>query len=599
MSDLIQLLPDFVASQIAAGEVIQRPASALKELMENSFDSGATKITVILKDAGKTLIQVIDNGCGMSENDARLCWERHATSKIKSADELSHIRTMGFRGEALASIAAIAHVEMKTKRQEDNAGVLIAIEGSELKKQEPAGCANGTNISVRNLFFNVPARRNFLKSNTSELRHLIDEFERQALAHPEIAFKLQSNEDEMYYLTPGNLKQRIIQLYGASYNERLVPVKEDTTAVSIRGFIIKPEFCKKSRGEQFFFLNNRYIRDNYLHHAVTKAFSELLPKDAFASYFLFLQMNPADIDVNIHPTKTEIKFRDERLIYQIVKSAVKHALGKFSLMPSLDFEQEVSFQLSVNKLKEIPKIPFVKIDSNFNPFRSDPRETATREWIKLHDNLDKATQPVVVEQSIDPASGIKDLPTSAFSVVLHKYIIIETPTGLLIVDSQSAMERIYFDHLVQHAKSKQQSQQCLFPQLLEFSSGDFLLLASVISELNQFGFEIAEFGKNTYRINGIPTGFENTEIQSILEQILDELKQNAPGIKSDLNHHLAKKLASARANRSSAPISGSDAKSLITKLFNSEHPLYTPAGRKVMVNFTRENILNLFSQPHS
>src|SRR3954465_14284613 len=340
MSDIIQLLPDAVANQIAAGEVVQRPASAVKELVENAIDAGADKIQLIIKDAGKSLIQVIDNGCGMSMTDARMCFERHATSKIRKAEDLFSIRTMGFRGEALASIAAIAQVELKTKQPENELGICIEIEGSEVKNQEACNTAAGTSICVKNLFYNIPARRNFLKTDTVELRHIIDEFKRVAIPNPHVAFTFHSNATEVFHLEAGPLKQRLMGIFGASYNSRLVPVEEETGVVKIKGFIIKPEFAKKTRGEQFFFLNKRFIKNPYLHHAVQSAFEQLLPADSFASYFLMLDVDPKTIDINIHPTKTEVKFEDEKLIYAFLRSAVKKSLGQFNIAPSLDFDQE-------------------------------------------------------------------------------------------------------------------------------------------------------------------------------------------------------------------------------------------------------------------
>lgn len=600
MSDIIQLLPDHVASQIAAGEVIQRPASALKEMMENSVDAGATSIQVILKEAGKTLIQVIDNGCGMSMNDARMCFERHATSKIKTAEELSYIRTMGFRGEALASIAAIAQVELKTKLHEEETGTLLIIEGSELKTQEQIACNNGTSLAVRNLFFNVPARRNFLKSNAAESRHLIDEFERQALAHPEITYRLQHDGNEIYHLASGNLKQRIIQLYGNQYTERLVPVEEETSALGISGFIIKPEFCRKSRGEQFFFLNNRFIKDGYLHHAVTGAFAELLPKDAYASYFIHLSMDPASIDVNIHPTKTEIKFQDERLVYSILKSAVKRALGKFSIMPSLDFEQEAAFQLPPSKFKEIPKAPVIKINPSFNPFNSERKEsTPVKEWVKMHEET-AAVAPVVTIEQAETAEQKKlweEIPAVAFNTVFGKYVMFEKEGSLYYVDVYAACVRIHYDLLMNETRNLHRSQQSLFPKMLEFSAADFAVLKDIKEELKKFGFDIAEFGKNTYILNGIPPGYEETDIRSVLDQLLDDVKQNAPELKSNPLSHLARRLAHARARTSVFPKSNEEAKRLIEQLFKTENPNHTPGGRKIIVRISLEELSQKFRTP--
>lgn len=600
MSDIIQLLPDHVASQIAAGEVIQRPASALKEMMENSVDAGAGSIQVILKEAGKTLIQVIDNGCGMSMNDARMCFERHATSKIKTADELSYIRTMGFRGEALASIAAIAQVELKTKLHEEETGTLLIIEGSELKTQEQTACNNGTSLAVRNLFFNVPARRNFLKSNAAETRHLIDEFERQALAHPGIAYRLQHDGNEIHQFPAGNLKQRIIQLYGNQYNERLVPVEENTTALNISGYVIKPEFCRKSRGEQFFFLNGRFIKDGYLHHAVTGAFAGLLPKDAYASYFIHLAMDPASIDVNIHPTKTEIKFQDERLVYSILKSAVKRALGKFSIMPSLDFDQEAAFQLPPSKFKETPKMPTVKVDPSYNPFNSDRKEiTPVKEWIKMHEETAAMASSTAVEQ---PEKTVQkrfweELPAEVFTPVLGKYVMFETDGTLYFVDVYAAQVRVHFDNLIAETKHRHRSQQTLFPKMLEFNAADFVLLNDTIEELKKFGFDISEFGKNTFIINGIPPGFAETDIRTVLDQLLDDVKQNVPELKSNPLHHLARRLAHARARASAFPKSKEEIKHFIEQLFNTENPNHTPGGRKIMTSISQEELTQKFRSP--
>lgn len=600
MSDIIQLLPDHVASQIAAGEVIQRPASALKEMMENSVDAGATSIHVIIKDAGKTLIQVIDNGCGMSANDARMCFERHATSKIRTADELSYIRTMGFRGEALASIAAIAQVELKTKLHEEETGTHLIIEGSELKSQEPAACNNGTSLAVRNLFFNVPARRNFLKSNAAETRHLIDEFERQALAHPGIAYRLQHDGNEIHQLTAGNLKQRILQLYGNHYNERLVPVEEETSAVGISGFVVKPEFCRKSRGEQFFFLNNRYIKDGYLHHAVTGAFADLLPRDAYASYFIHLSMDPASIDVNIHPTKTEIKFQDERLVYSILKSAVKRALGKFSIMPSLDFDQDAAFQLPSSKFKETPKVPTIKINPAYNPFTAERKEsTPVKEWIKMHEETRMVGPSVTIEQQekTEQKKLWEEIPANAFTTLFGKYVMFEKEGLLFYVDVYAAQVRIHFDHLISASRQQHRSQQTLFPKMMEFNAADFVLLRGISEELKKFGFDISEFGKNTFIINGIPPGFEETDIRTVLEELLDDVKQNTPELKANPLTHLARRLAHARARSSAFPKNSEEAKHLIEQLFKTENPNHTPGGRKIIVSISQDELTNKFRTP--
>src|ERR1700712_1720162 len=372
MSDIIQLLPDSVANQIAAGEVVQRPASAVKELIENAIDAGADKIQLIIKDAGKSLIQIIDNGCGMSVTDARMCFERHATSKIRKAEDLFAIRTMGFRGEAMASIAAISQVELKTRRYEDEPGTCIFIEGSEVLSQEACSANTGTSISVKNLFYNTPARRNFLKSNPVEMRHIIDEFQRVALANPQIFFTLHHDGQEVYHLPEATLKQRIVHLFGNNYNQRLVPVEEDTSIIKLRGFVGKPEFARKTRGEQFFFVNNRFIRDAYLNHAVLTAFQEVLPDDTYPLYVLFIEIDPSKIDINVHPTKTEIKYQDEKAIYAIIRSAVKRSLGRYNITPSLDFDKDASIEHMVTQ-KPLDEIvaPTISFNPDFNPFNAD------------------------------------------------------------------------------------------------------------------------------------------------------------------------------------------------------------------------------------
>ncbi len=507
---------------------------------------------------------------------------------------------MGFRGEALASIAAIAQVELKTKLHEEETGTHLIIEGSELKSQEPAACNNGTSLAVRNLFFNVPARRNFLKSNAAETRHLIDEFERQALAHPGIAYRLQHDGNEIHQLTAGNLKQRILQLYGNHYNERLVPVEEETSAVGISGFVVKPEFCRKSRGEQFFFLNNRYIKDGYLHHAVTGAFADLLPRDAYASYFIHLSMDPASIDVNIHPTKTEIKFQDERLVYSILKSAVKRALGKFSIMPSLDFDQDAAFQLPSSKFKETPKVPTIKINPAYNPFTAERKEsTPVKEWIKMHEETRMVGPSVTIEQpeKTEQKKLWEEIPANAFTTLFGKYVMFEKEGLLFYVDVYAAQVRIHFDHLISASRQQHRSQQTLFPKMMEFNAADFVLLRGISEELKKFGFDISEFGKNTFIINGIPPGFEETDIRTVLEELLDDVKQNTPELKANPLTHLARRLAHARARSSAFPKNSEEAKHLIEQLFKTENPNHTPGGRKIIVSISQDELTNKFRTP--
>ncbi len=460
MSDIIHLLPDSVANQIAAGEVVQRPASAVKELMENALDAGSASIKLIVKDAGKTLIQVIDSGCGMSETDARMSFERHATSKIRKADDLFAIRTMGFRGEALASIAAIAQVELKTKRIGDEVGVMIEIDGSEVKNQEACSCSEGTSISVKNLFYNVPARRNFLKTDSVELRHIIDEFQRVAIPNPQVAFTLHHNNTEIFNLPIGNLKQRLMAVFGSSYNSRLIPVEENTGIVKIKGFVIKPDFAKKTRGEQFFFLNKRFIKNAYLHHAVQSAFEQLLPHDSFASYFLMLDVDPKTIDINIHPTKTEVKFEDEKAIYAFLRSTVKKSLGQFNIAPSLDFNQEAHlYNMPLKPADGIYRQPTIKVDENYNPFKTEgatSQKSSERElsnkanWEKMYsrhaDNQlefeikkDEETQQTI---HTDWDNELHESNKKATYQLHNKYILSHIKTGFMVIDQQGAHERI-------------------------------------------------------------------------------------------------------------------------------------------------------------
>src|SRR5690606_24494220 len=510
MSDIIQLLPDSVANQIAAGEVVQRPASAVKEMMENAIDAGADQIKLIVKDAGKSLIQVIDNGCGMSVTDARVCFERHATSKIRKAEDLFAIRTMGFRGEAMASIAAIAHVELRTRRHEDELGTVVEIEGSEVVQQYPDQTPAGSSISVKNLFYNIPARRNFLKSNSVELRHILDEFQRIALAHPEIFFSLHSDGNEMFHLPKESLKQRIVHLFGNSYNQRLVPVEETTTILNIKGYIGKPEFAKKTRGEQFFFVNNRFIKDPYLNHAVLNAYEEILPADMFPLYVLFIDIDPSKIDINVHPTKTEIKYEDEKAIYAILRSAVKRSLGRYNITPSLDFEQETGFDtlITPKPLDEI-QAPTINFNPNFNPFddgnpsarsavsRSysypealERKTSIPQNWDSLYQitEQEEPTQlPLIPEEQATDNGFIQasDQPKKQFFQLHNRYIVSQIHSGFMLIDQQAAHERILFEQFQQHLINNQgSSQQSLFPQTVELNAADFALIQDMLPEIH-------------------------------------------------------------------------------------------------------------------
>ncbi|HQO87593.1 MAG TPA: DNA mismatch repair endonuclease MutL, partial [Bacteroidia bacterium] len=523
MADVIQLLSDTVANQIAAGEVILRPSSVIKELMENAVDAGATRIDVSINDGGKNLIRITDNGCGMSETDARLCFERYATSKLRKADDLYAIRTMGFRGEAMASVAAVCQVELKTKREADETGTRIEIEGSELKLQEPCVMQSGTIITVKNIFFNVPARRNFLKATPVEARHVMDEFLRVALPRPEIGFSLQHNGMEVYNLPATHQRQRICQIFGAAYNERLVPVEEDTTILNIKGFVGKPEFAKKVRGEQYFFINKRFVKDAYLNHAVTIAFNELLPQGTFASYFLFFEVDPSRIDVNIHPTKTEVKLEDEKSVYAILRSSVKRALGRFSIAPTLDFNQEQAFNVPLSQLNTIPVQPQVKVNTNYNPFKSveinKPTQQQNGQWEKLYEIAGLTD----VQQTKLPIAPVEENSASAFMQLFNSYIAVAMQDELWLIDQQLAHEKIVFEKtLLQMKGTPTVMQQSLFPLQIELDNRQNATISSLLEDLNHSGFDLQPFGQNTFVLNAVPSYLETGTEKKIIEMLIDE-----------------------------------------------------------------------------
>ncbi|MDM1293693.1 DNA mismatch repair endonuclease MutL [Sphingobacterium sp. N143] len=625
MSDIIQLLPDNVANQIAAGEVVQRPASAIKELIENAIDAGADKIKLIVKDAGKSLIQVIDNGCGMSVTDARLCFERHATSKIRKAEDLFAIRTMGFRGEAMASIAAIAQVELKTRRIEDELGTVVEIEGSKVVNQYPEAVAAGTNILVKNLFYNIPARRNFLKSNSVEMRHIIDEFQRIALSNPQIFLTLHSDGNEIYHLPAETLKQRIVHIFGNNYNQRLVPVEEDTSIIKIEGFVGKPEFAKKTRGEQFFFVNKRFIRDPYLHHAVMNAYEEILQAETFPFYVLFIDIDPARIDINVHPTKTEIKYEDDKAIYAIIRSAVKRSLGRYNIMPSLDFEQETSFSNLITKksLDEII-VPTVTFNPDFNPFDTDKStsnysrsdhyaEGFAKKTGGIPSNWDSLYQIVEKEESVQlplhteaeletdrpQHIQVEDKASSKLFFQLHnKYIVSQIHSGFILIDQQSAHERILFEQfLAQLDQHKGLSQQSLFPQTIDLNAADNELMKDILDDINGLGFQIREFGKNSYIIDGIPadlgTGFDEIKM---IEKILEDYKNNQSEYKLAKRENLAKSLARNAAIKPGTPLDNTAMAELVDKLFACQSPNTSIYGNPVIVTFTLQELAEKFGK---
>lgn len=597
MLDIIKLLPDSVANQIAAGEVIQRPASAVKELMENALDAGATQIDLVVKDAGKTMIMVVDNGCGMSETDARLCFERHATSKISKAEDLFNIRTMGFRGEALASIAAIAQVELKTRRKEDEVGVKIVNEGSVVKEQTLVPMQPGTTFTVKNLFFNVPARRNFLKSPQAEMRHIVEEFTRVTLMNPEIGFTLISDGKEVYHLYPGNLKQRIMGLFGNNYEERLLPVKQESERVRIDGYIVKPEYAKKTRGEQYFFVNKRFIKHAYLHHAIENAFLEMIPKDSFPGYFLNIEVDPADIDINIHPTKTEVNFLDVKLVYAIMHAAVRKAIGQHNLSPMIDFDESADLNndfglaMSMGNPLSMPNVP---IDPNFNPFRkeSSPREThwdtsmpkesyhTSGDWRVLYgDRTD------IEEEPAEPKQETK----SQYLQVNQSYIVTAVKSGLLVVDQNLAHFRVLFEkYLKEMENSNGISQQELFPQALTLNVNDASLLKEMLPELENLGFVLEQVNPTTFMINGTPADAEGSDAVALLEKVLDNYKINRTDLQLDRKLNLAKTMASQLCIKAQTKLSELEMQNLVDQLFACSVAEVAPNGKKIYVVMNME-----------
>ncbi len=592
MSDIIKLLPDSVANQIAAGEVIQRPASAVKELLENAVDAGATAIDLFIKEAGKTLIQVIDNGCGMSAMDARMSFERHATSKIKKAEDLFAIRTMGFRGEALASIAAIAQVEMKSRPMEEELGTCLFIEGSQVKSQEPCPCKPGTGIAVKNLFYNVPARRNFLKSNTVETRHIIEEFTRVALVNPEIAFSMTHNEKPVFRLPKGAPKARIVSIFGKNYNERLLPVEQEASRIKISGFIVKPEFARKTRGEQYFFVNGRFIKHPYLHHAVENAFADLLPTDAFASYFINIGIDPADIDINIHPTKTEVNFQDARYVYAVLQAAVKQSIGRHSLTPAIDFDKDPAIDaMFANPTGEI-KQPHITINPDYNPFVENlrtqgqafhpPTSKGDKNWEKLFQTPDDASSKQQLIND-DQQPEINKIDDNRFFQVHNRFILTNVRSGLMIINQQKAHERILYERFLSEIENKQAvSQQQLFPVTLQFPPADAEIVRALKAPLNLLGFTFDTIGNNGFVFQGIPEGMKESDIEGVLEKVIEEEKKKTGNLNADINTTLAKSLAARLSVKPGTALSALEMGSIFDSLFACQVPEVAPDGSNII-----------------
>lgn len=615
MTDIIHLLPESIANQIAAGEVVQRPSSVVKELIENAIDAESTEVKIIVREAGKNLIHVIDNGSGMSITDARMSFERHATSKINNADDLFRLRTMGFRGEALASIAAVAQVELKTRRESDKIGTLIRIEGSRVVEQEPEACLAGTSIEVKNLFFNVPARRNFLKSNSVEMRHIIDEFQRAALSFPDTVFQLYQNDMEVYNLPPGKLVRRIVNIFGKNYQEQLVACQEDTPHLKVMGYVGKPEFAKKTRGEQFVFVNRRYIRSNYLNHAVQMAYETLMPQDYFPFFVLFLELDPKHIDVNVHPTKTEIKFVDERTIYGVLKSAVKQALGRHNITPSLDFSYNINVDLETRYGGE--QSDKTSRDLNYERLRPDKKEFRNiRSWDKLYEGLEKQELPENKEQdqdinnpgSIIIESGLNqnvitgltgNIPESAgkpLTYQLHgRYILTTVKSGLMIVDQVAAHQRIIYENYLEILTNNSAStQRILFPVTIDLNPADYTLVIDIKDEISALGFDFDLFGKNAIIINGSPPGLKDTNEKEVFEGLIEQYKLNKEKLELNIHENLAMSMARHTSIRSGKLMNEDERKSLINQLFGCKNPNYSPFGDTTFYILKLEQIESYF-----
>lgn len=601
MLDVIKLLPDSVANQIAAGEVIQRPASAVKELMENALDAGATQIDLVVKDAGKSMIMVVDNGCGMSETDARMCFERHATSKISKAEDLFAIRTMGFRGEALASIVAIAQVELKTRRKEDEVGVKIVNEGSVVKEQTLVPMQPGTTFTVKNLFFNVPARRNFLKSPQAELRHIVEEFTRVTLMNPEIGFTFNSDGKELYHLYPGNLKQRIMGLFGSNYEEKLLPVRQEAERISIDGYIVKAEFAKKTRGEQYFFVNKRFIKHAYLHHAIENAFMEMIPKDSFPGYFLNIEMDPADIDINIHPTKTEVNFLDVKMVYAILHAAVRKAIGQHNLSPMIDFEEsadlnnDFSAAMGMSQPLSFPNIP---IDPNYNPFSKTPTHHEGRQYdsYKPERNASPGDWRLLYGERTDlPNETVETVEEkqyrSQYLQVNQSYVVTAVKSGMLVIDQHLAHMRVLFEKYLKELENHSGvSQQELFPQALTLNMNDASLLKEMVPELENLGFVLEQANPTTFMINGTPSDAAGCDAVALLEQILENAKINRTDLQLDRKLNLAKTMASQLAIKAQTRLSEVEMQNLVDQLFACNVAEVAPNGKKIYVILNMEDL---------
>ena len=603
MSDIIQLLPDHVANQIAAGEVVQRPASVVKELLENAIDAGATSIKLLVKDAGKTLIQVIDDGKGMSTTDARMSFERHATSKIQKAEDLFNLSTKGFRGEALASIAAIAHVELKTKPVDQELGTNIKIEGSKIISQDFISTGEGTSLAVKNLFYNIPARRNFLKSDTVETRHIIDEFQRVALAHADISFLLHHNNNEVYHLKAGNLRQRIVAVFGTKMNEKLVPIDEKTDIVTIQGFVAKPEFSKRKRGEQFFFVNDRFIKSSYLNHAVVNAFDGLLEQGAHPSYFLYLTVPANTIDINIHPTKTEIKFDNEKALYAMLRATVKHSLGQYNVAPVLDFNRDAGLDTPYhfkggNASGSVPKI---SVDPDFNPFKEEEqkeinfpfkREKETQSWESLYTSASTTD----AEQNESLFEHLQEEKTQKTFQIQRKYVLSLIKSGVVLINQSLAHQRVLYEEFLESITIREaNSQQLLFPVKISFSSAEIEMIYTIKTELENAGFSFDQFTKDSVTIKGIPVSVTESKITIILEELLNDINLEVPDVSFSHFDVMAKSFAKTLSIKTGTLLSEKEQESLVNNLFSCKEPTISPFGKATFKTLTLNQIDNLFN----
>lgn len=623
MSDVIKLLPDSVANQIAAGEVIQRPASVIKELVENCIDAGATSVEIILKDAGRTLIQVIDNGSGMSDTDARLAFERHSTSKIKKADDLFSLNTMGFRGEALASIAAIAQVELRTQKAGEQMGTLLVISASVCERQEPILCTPGCNFMIKNIFFNVPARRKFLKSNQVELSNIVREFEKLALVNHDVEFTLIHNDNVMFKLMPGNLKQRIVALFGRTFEQQLIPASLDTNLIRIEGFVSKPEKSRKRNQLQFLFVNGRYMRHPYFHKAIVSSYQELIPEDEQPNYFLNFTVDPETIDVNIHPTKTEIKFENEQSIWQIISAAVKETLGRFSVAPTIDFDTEGAPDIPVFSAEKNTSVPPIDIDTSYNPFNSQRKSSGSiatqpqsyksnvnKDWESLYSNFEKSKQEglddlipekentVIEEQRTVESKELigEDMFYTVCLQLKNKYILSPAKSGLMIVDQHRAHIRILFDkYMLIQSEGSFPSQRIMFPEVLYLTSAQNLILEELEPEMQKLGFDVAFIGDNAWSINGVLNGIEGIDVKDLILQVIDSVIDGGDSLSTHVYEHIALVIARRAAIPYGRTLSQQEMEMLLSDLLRLPKPNYTPDGKSIINVVTSEYISKLFN----